>query len=64
MSDKSAPAEIDVTPEMIEAGARELFLQLGPYEKDVPPYSEVAEAVFRIMLAQYFATPGSRKSEQ
>ena len=56
--------KIEVTPQMIEAGALELFILLGPYENAVPSYSEVAEFVFRKMASHWSAAFSSRKRPQ
>ena len=42
---------IEVTPEMIEKGARALFLMLGASDGFGPSYEEVAVEVFKIMSA-------------
>lgn len=42
--------EIEITPAMIEAGARELTLMLGFGDPGAEPYEEVAACVFRAML--------------
>lgn len=42
---------IEVTDQMVEAGAIQLFLSLGPSEA-ATSYEEAAEAVFKSMVAQ------------
>jgi hypothetical protein len=47
----SIATPIEPTPEMIDAGAFQLFDMLGSQEKFDYSYEEVAEAVFNTMLA-------------
>ena len=56
----SAPCtetSVEVTPEMIDAGADRLFQMLGPQERSAYSFEEVAEAVFKAMLAQCTTLP-------
>ena len=55
MSDPSkgqAGVEVEVTPEMIAAGAAKLFELIGPVESLPYDYEEIAEVVFKTMLVQ------------
>ncbi len=46
---------VEITPEMVNAGGRRLFDMFGAYDQQGYSRQEVAEFVFRAMLAHFSA---------